>query len=43
MGRKYMGVIRSHFVVDKAGRLTDIQIKVSPQDSVAKALATVKA
>lgn len=38
MGRKYMGVVRSHFVIDEAGRLTDIQIGVSPKDSVAEAL-----
>jgi peroxiredoxin Q/BCP len=37
-GRKYMGIIRSHFVVDEAGRLADVQIKVSPRDSVARAL-----
>ncbi len=33
-GKKYMGVTRSHFVVDEAGKLIDVQIKVSPQDSV---------
>lgn len=38
MGRKYMGVVRSHFVIDEAGRLTDIQIGVSPKESVAGAL-----
>lgn len=41
MGRKYMGVIRSHFVVDEAGNLADVQVKISPQDSVAQALAAL--
>ncbi len=37
-GRKYMGIVRSHFVVDEAGRLADVQVKVSPTDSVELAL-----
>ena len=37
-GKKYMGIIRSHFVVDEAGKLVDVQIKVSPKDSVSGAL-----
>ena len=37
-GKKYMGVIRSHVVIDENGNLADIQIKVSPSDSVEKAL-----
>ena len=40
-GRKYMGVARSHFVIEKDGRLIDIQIKVSPSDSVEKALQAI--
>jgi thioredoxin-dependent peroxiredoxin len=42
-GKKYMGIIRSHFVIDEEGRLADVQLKVSPADSVAKALETLKA
>lgn len=42
-GVKYVGVIRSHFVVDEAGRLADVQIKVSPKDSVARALQAIQA
>ena len=42
-GRKYMGIIRSHFVVDEQGRIADAQVKVSPKDSVARALATLEA
>ena len=37
-GKKYFGIIRSHFVIDKQGRLADVQVKVSPTDSVEKAL-----
>lgn len=37
-GRKYMGIIRSHFVIDETGHLADAQVKVSPQDSVKLAL-----
>lgn len=40
-GRKFMGVIRSHWVLDENGVVIDAQIKVSPQDSVQKALAVL--
>lgn len=40
-GKKYMGIIRSHFVIDAQGKIADIQIKVSPQDSVKRALGTL--
>ena len=40
-GRKYMGVIRSHFVIDANGRLEDIRLKVSPKDSVKYALKQI--
>lgn len=40
-GKKYMGVIRSHFVIDEKGKLLDVQYKVSPKDSVAKAVAAL--
>jgi thioredoxin-dependent peroxiredoxin len=42
-GKKYMGITRSHFVIDEEGRLIDVQVKVSPADSVAKALAVLEA
>lgn len=42
-GKKYMGIVRSHFVIDEQGRLIDVQAKVSPADSVAKALAVLEA
>lgn len=41
-GKTYMGVIRSHFVIDADGKLLDVQIKVSPTDSVTQALTTLK-
>ena len=37
-GRAYMGIIRSHFVVDAEGKIADVQFKVSPKDSVARAV-----
>jgi peroxiredoxin Q/BCP len=37
-GRKYMGIIRSHFVIDEKGKIADAHVKVSPKDSVARAL-----
>ena len=40
-GRAYMGIIRSHFVIDEAGKVADVQFKVSPKDSVARALKFV--
>lgn len=33
-GRKYMGVIRSHWVIGEDGEILDEQIKVSPAKSV---------
>jgi peroxiredoxin Q/BCP len=40
-GRKYMGVIRSHFVIDEKGRVAEAAVKVKALDSVAKALAAL--
>jgi thioredoxin-dependent peroxiredoxin len=37
-GKKYMGIIRSHFVIDEKGKIADAQVKVSPTDSVERAL-----
>ncbi|MCB0032025.1 MAG: thioredoxin-dependent thiol peroxidase [Anaerolineales bacterium] len=37
-GNTYMGVIRSHFVIDAEGKFEDVQIKVSPKDSINRAL-----
>lgn len=40
-GKKYMGVIRSHWVLDENGVVLDAQVKISPEDSVKKALQTL--
>lgn len=40
-GKKYDGVLRSHWVIDENGRVIDTQIKVSPTDSFERALETV--
>jgi peroxiredoxin Q/BCP len=40
-GRKYMGIIRSHFVIDQDGKIADIKRKVKPADSVQLALGTL--
>ena len=37
-GKKYMGVIRSHWVIGEDGIVLDAQIKVSPKKSIEKAL-----
>jgi peroxiredoxin Q/BCP len=37
-GKKYMGIIRSQFVIDEAGRLVDVQYKISPKKSAPAAL-----
>ena len=40
-GNSYMGIIRSHFVVDADGKVADVQYKISPKDSVKKAVKFV--
>ena len=40
-GKAYMGIIRSHFIIDGEGRIADAQIKVSPKKSVERALAAL--
>ena len=40
-GKKYMGVIRSHFVIDETGNLIDVQYKVSPTDSTKRAVQSL--
>lgn len=42
MGKTFMGVIRSHYVIDEEGKIVDMHVKVKPEDSVSfavKALA----
>ena len=40
-GKSYMGIIRSHFVLDETGRILDARVKVSPEDSVRLAVDTL--
>ncbi|MCL4869030.1 MAG: thioredoxin-dependent thiol peroxidase [Anaerolineae bacterium] len=40
-GKTYMGIIRSHFVVDVDGNLADTQVKISPDKSIEKALQQI--
>jgi peroxiredoxin Q/BCP len=40
-GRSYMGIIRSHFVIDEEGRVVDARIKISPKKSVELAVQTL--
>ena len=40
-GRTYTGIIRSHFVIDEAGQLVDVQVGVRAKDSVERALQTL--
>ena len=41
MGKKYMGIIRSHFVIDEEGRITQAEVDVKADASAAKALAAL--
>ena len=40
-GKTYMGIIRSHFVIDGDGKIADARVKVSPANSVELALKTL--
>ena len=40
-GKTYMGVLRSQFVIDKAGKIIDARVKVRPADSVQLAIAAL--
>jgi peroxiredoxin Q/BCP len=33
-GKTYMGILRSHFVIDEQGKIVDARVKVRPADSV---------
>jgi peroxiredoxin Q/BCP len=41
MGKKFMGVVRSHFVIDEEGRIVQAEVNVKPTDSVERALAAL--
>jgi peroxiredoxin Q/BCP len=40
-GKKYFGVIRSHWIIAEDGTVLDEQIQISPTDSVEKATAAL--
>ncbi len=33
-GKKYMGVVRSHWIIGEDGKVLDAQVKVSPKKSI---------
>lgn len=37
-GRKFMGMARSHFVIDEQGKVVDVQYNVPPADSSGRAM-----
>lgn len=37
-GKKFMGVIRSQFIIDEQGKLIDVQYNISPSKSASAAL-----
>ena len=41
-GREYMGILRSHFVIDEQGKVIDTQVQVSPKDSVERAVELLR-
>jgi thioredoxin-dependent peroxiredoxin len=41
-GRKYMGIIRSAFLVDEQGNLAEVWAKISPKDTPTKLLAALE-
>jgi peroxiredoxin Q/BCP len=41
-GNKFMGIARSHFVIDEEGKVIDAQYNVSPEDSVSLSLETIR-
>lgn len=41
-GRKYMGIVRSAFVIDEKGKIAAALYKVSPKDTVPKARAALE-
>lgn len=42
-GRTVMGIVRSHFIIDEEGRVVDVQMKVTPAQSVERAMAALRA
>ncbi len=42
-GRKYMGIVRSAFLIDEKGKLADVWYKISPKDTPKNLLAALAA
>jgi peroxiredoxin Q/BCP len=42
-GKKYMGIIRSHFVIDEAGKIVEAKYNVNAEKSAEEALAALAA
>ena len=42
-GKKYFGITRSSFLIDEKGKIIESWYKVSPEDTVPKALAALGA
>ncbi|HUW08527.1 MAG TPA: redoxin domain-containing protein, partial [Anaerolineae bacterium] len=40
-GKTFMGIIRSHFVIDEEGKVVDVQIEFSPKKTVELAVAAL--
>ncbi len=40
-GNKFMGVARSHFVIDEQGKVVDVQYNVAPADSITLSMKTL--
>ena len=40
-GRKFQGILRSHFVIDATGNIEDAQIRVSPKESVERGVGAL--
>jgi peroxiredoxin Q/BCP len=41
-GKKYMGIVRSSFLIDEKGKLIGVWYKVNPEDTIPKALAVLE-
>jgi peroxiredoxin Q/BCP len=41
-GQKFMGMARSHFVIDEEGKVIDAQYNVSPEDSVSLSMEVLR-
>src|SRR5204862_6671305 len=40
-GQKFMGILRSHFVIDESGKVVQVEYNVAPAESAQKAMAAL--